>query len=421
MTEELVVPVSAPGSQQAATDINRAAAAAEWLAKKEDQLAASIKKTALEMEREKVMVNNLIQRLGIVNETWSKYDSITRRITSNPMSMGGGGGGGGGMFGGGGGGGEGGFSAHRASTLLRVAGAGEFGHLFHGVQIASAFAGSALGVTAIAAVGAGVAIHKMIEAENERLDKIEEEVKFRQQLNDTLQKAAEQQQNKAASGFESTIEAKRFLATRGREYRPDLAMEKTKDFASDEAVNAMAKLMRTKEGSKMTVAEAMEEARKISSTGVTSAIGALNAMASAKNPRNAEGIVQSLGGTGGMYNMTHEAKMFDESKGIKTSMDLIQERNKADLDATNRPDLVNPALRRQVEEAVDPVGVAHKKFNEELHKSVAILEARADAENKHIAILKDHWLARMFGGKGSAETIYGKAQAEEQHRLNETR
>lgn len=411
MTDEIKVPVSAPGATKAATDIDKATEAARRLIQQKvafekgqrdfnDALAKEAKlldtqvTPALKKAREEAKTYNALMNAGMLRQGRSFLNSSSLAAGGSANSEIG--------------------LRGMAQSLSRIG--GPVGQVFQRLSQAAGAGSVALGgLTAGAFLGA-MALRRFMQAEERRLDNIEKETKLRLDLNKSLEAARTAQQDQAKNTFESVRDARRFIAARsgggaGGAYMARGVIARLEEEGDPAALQSMAKFLRNAKGH-WTPDDALRTAKDISSTGAYSLSGALDAMAESKGRIDVDKIVAKGFGRRGGGDAGFTQRMRDNLSGyweMEGFDELDEERRQIGAGTLRNgrdANLVGASLDRELKQVLDPVGMAGEAFRKALNDNLEPLRARAAAENEVLRVYKESGIFKFLLGTRSENEEY---------------
>ncbi len=411
---DIKIPVSAPGANAAAANIDKATEAARKLLGQKIATAKGIKEFNDQLDKEaKLLDGKVTPALKKAREEARLYDSLMSRgrlsqgrsfLAGSSLGQSDGGGG---M--------EAGTGRGILRGLSRVG--GPLGPILNGFGAAAGAAGVALGVFTAGAVVAGIGIRRWLQEEERRLAAIAEETKIRIDLNRTLLQAKEGQEDRASSSYENLRDSRRTIAalstTMGDAdpYKARGRIAQLEALGDPKIIQAMASFMKSRKGQNIGFEGGLSMAQDIAGTGAMSIADALGEMAKSKSKVTVDSIVaQGFGqrGRGSRENtaaLTDNVNAYWDLEGFGQADDLAAQVGQAGMTDGRNMSLVIPAFVRQLDMAIDPVGVASEKFTKALYDGIAPLEARAAAENELLREYKEtySWLTGIRSERQLAE------------------
>lgn len=412
MTDEIKVPISAPGSQQASQGILKVAAAVKQLMLEEEVMAAETKKfNDLLVKEAGVLSGQVSPALKRAREDARAYNDMMKRGQLAQgrsflagSSLGNGSGPGNEL--------DRSMIQQGGKALARIG--GDTGRVFQTLSMAAGGLGLGFGALAVGVVGTTMVVNALMEKEQKRLDLIGEEVKLREDFNKVMKESKEGQENNSKSSFKDLLQARRYIAAVGtggigKGSSQDM-MEKLEKTGDPEVFKAMVKFMRSRQGQRVGFDKALNMANEMAATGLTTVSGALDTMGSTKGRLDIDRMLgKEMGGrkTNEWFRgeATSKVKMYEDYYGYTDANDKMRKAGTRSMEEGRDKRLFMPSVMRDFDAIMDPAGTAAGKFTKGLEDALKPMQAMADAQSE---IIKQYKESGFFGLR-----IYGKTKQEE--------
>lgn len=389
MTDPIVVPVTAPGSQQATAEMLRAADAAKKLAASADQVIMSGNRASGVFSKNNTVLAQLTRSLNDASKAQNNMGGGTGPNLWGKMFSGHGG--------------E--FNMHaiegKSVRLMSMMGGGEVAHTIHGIAMSLGTLGPLLGGLGAAALLATMAVKKKMASEEAMMDFTEKWMRSRNDLLHSMESAREGQQDSARSLHDSLNQTRRFL------FAANNGSVVGEDSGDPAVMKAMEKAMSSKAMKNLGMTEFMNAVDTVYRSGAADRAGSIDLISSQKGRDiDVNDIIAERYGKGkreGSVDFTNQMIMRtgDYDRNFKDYNQLKLETDRERLAQSRDNSLIMPSMNREADQVWDPVQVVLDKWKKAHQEEIDIMKARVDLQSNFTA-----WLEKNFGGKDTEQRKY---------------